>query len=222
MNKLQVTIFIAIILIFAIVLVITQSATLGLDEKEDQQIDLSQIPADITLMPSQNQQQSQSQLQTPQESPLQTFNQQELEQYKTASATATITTSKGTITLELYGEDAPLTVANFIKKAQEGFYEGLNFHRVEDWVVQGGDPSGDGTGGGNMPVEFNNRPFEVGSVGVASRGDGQVQNDAQFFITKKDSSFLNGQYTNFGKVTEGMDVVNQIEIGDTITGIIIQ
>lgn len=73
-----------------------------------------------------------------------------------------------------------------------------------------------------MPVEFNNKPFVVGSVGVASRGDGKVQNDAQFFITKTDSQFLNGQYTNFGIVTKGMDVVNQIEIGDKILGIQLQ
>ena len=218
MNKLQGAIFVAIILIFGIVIVITQSATLGLDKKEDEQISLDEIPQSITLMPSQQQ----SQLQTPQESALQAFNKESLEQYKTASATAVITTPKGTITMQLYGEEAPYTVANFIKKAQEGFYNNLNFHRVEDWVVQGGDPLGNGTGGGNMSVEFNDEPFVVGSVGVASRGDGQVQNDAQFFITKKDSSFLNGQYTNFGIVTDGMVVVESLEIRDTITSITIQ
>jgi len=67
-----------------------------------------------------------------------------------------------------------------------------------------------------MPVEFNTKPFVVGSLGVASRGDGKVQNDAQFFITKKDSPFLNGKYTNFGIVTKGMEIVNKIEIGDKI------
>ncbi|MBP6881930.1 MAG: peptidylprolyl isomerase [Candidatus Levybacteria bacterium] len=145
-----------------------------------------------------------------------------LDQYKTASATAIITTSKGEITLQLYGDVAPYTVANFIKKAKDGFYNGLTFHRVEGWVIQGGDPVGTGTGGGNIAVEFNDKPFVTGSLGSASRGDGKVQNDAQFFITKSDSSHLNGAYTNFGIVTEGMDVVNKIAIGDKITGITIK
>ena len=133
--------------------------------------------------------------------------------------TAIIKTEKGDITLTLYPDDAPKTVANFITKAKSGFYNNLTFHRVEDWVIQGGDPLGTGTGGENMPVEFNTKPFIVGSLGVASRGDGKTQNDAQFFITKKDSPFLNGQYTNFGIVTNGMDVVKNIEIGDKILGI---
>ena len=89
MNKLQVTIFVAIILIFGIVIVITQSATLGLDKKEDEQISLDEIPQSITLMPSQQQ----SQLQTPQESALQAFNKESLEQYKTASATGVSSTT---------------------------------------------------------------------------------------------------------------------------------
>ncbi len=137
----------------------------------------------------------------------------------TATSTAIIKTAKGDITLALYSKDAPNTVNNFITKAKSGFYNNLIFHRVEDWVVQGGDPLGNGTGGGNMPVEFNNKPFIIGSLGIASRGDGKVQNDAQFFITKKDSQFLNGQYTNFGIVTKGMDVVNKLEIGSKILGI---
>lgn len=129
---------------------------------------------------------------------------------------ATISTSKGDIELELYPDVAAKTVENLVEKAKSGFYENLTFHRVEDWVIQGGDPLGNGAGGGNMPVEFNSKPFVVGSVGVASQGDGKVQNDAQFFITKKDASWLNGQYTNFGIVTKGMDVVNNIAIGDKI------
>ncbi len=140
-----------------------------------------------------------------------------------ASKSAVIKTSKGDITISFYAKEAINTVYNFVNKAQGGFYNNLIFHRVEDWVVQGGDPKGDGTGGNsNMLVEFNNHPFVVGSVGVASRGDGKVQNDAQFFITKKESSWLNGQYTNFGIVTKGMDVVDKMEIGDKILGITIQ
>ncbi len=133
--------------------------------------------------------------------------------------TAVIKTDRGNIELTLYPDSEPNTVKNFLAKAKSGFYNNLTFHRVEDWVIQGGDPDGNGTGGGNMPVEFNNKPFVVGAVGVASRGDGKIQNDAQFFITKKDSQFLNGKYTNFGIVTKGMDVVKAIQIGDKILGI---
>lgn len=140
----------------------------------------------------------------------------------TATKAAILKTSKGDIELVLYGPDASKTVTNFITKAKSGFYKNLTFHRVEDWVVQGGDPLGNGTGGGNMPVEFNNHPFVVGSLGVASRGDGQVQNDAQFFITKRDAAWLNGQYTNFGIVTKGMDIVEKLAIGDKILGITIE
>lgn len=138
---------------------------------------------------------------------------------ETKSSTVTIKTSKGDIVLSLYPDVAPKTVENFVNKSKSGFYNNLTFHRVEDWVIQGGDPKGNGTGGGDMPVEFNTKPFIVGSLGVASRGDGKIQNDAQFFITKKESSWLNGQYTNFGIVTKGMDVVNKMEIGDKILGI---
>lgn len=138
------------------------------------------------------------------------------------AVTAVIKTERGDIAIILYPTDAPNTVNNFLQKSKSGFYNNLIFHRVEDWVIQGGDPLGNGTGGGNIPVEFNNKPFVIGAVGVASRGDGKVQNDAQFFITKKDSQFLNGQYTNFGIVKSGMDVVNNIEIGSKILGITLQ
>lgn len=135
---------------------------------------------------------------------------------------ATIKTTKGNIVIELYPNNAPKTVENFANKADVGFYDNLTFHRVEDWVVQGGDPKGDGTGGGQIPTELNNKPFVVGSLGVARRGDIKVSNDAQFFITKKTSPHLNGQYTNFGIVTKGMDVVDKIEIGDKILGITLE
>lgn len=135
------------------------------------------------------------------------------------SVTATIKTSKGNIELTLYPQKAPNTVANFVKKSQESYYKNLIFHRVEDWVVQGGDPDGNGTGGGNMSTELNSQPFVIGSLGVARGGDIRISNDSQFFITKTDASWLNGQYTNFGKVIDGMDVVNQLEIGDRILDI---
>jgi len=136
--------------------------------------------------------------------------------------TATIHTEKGDIVLSLYTSDAPNTVINFVKKAAGGYYNNLTFHRVEDWVIQGGDPKGDGTGGGNMTTELNNKPFVTGSLGVARAGDIRVSNDSQFFITKNDAPSLNGQYTNFGMVTSGMDVVSKIAIGDKILGITVQ
>lgn len=138
---------------------------------------------------------------------------------QTEVTSATIKTAKGDIEIAFYTKEAPNTVQNFVRKAKSGFYNNLTFHRVEDWVVQGGDPLGNGTGGGNMPVEFNDKSFVVGAVGIASRGDGKVQNDSQFFIVKTDAQFLNGKYTNFGIVTKGMDVVNKISIGDKILGI---
>jgi len=138
---------------------------------------------------------------------------------ETNSNKAVIKTDRGNIELILYPQDAPNTVANFVQKAKSGFYNNLIFHRVEDWVIQGGDPLGNGTGGGKIPTELNNKPFVVGSLGVARGQDINISNDAQFFITKKDSQFLNGQYANFGIVTKGMDVVNKIQIGDKILGI---
>ena len=136
--------------------------------------------------------------------------------------TVIIKTSKGNIEFTLYPKEAPSTVNNFIQKAKSGFYNNLIFHRVEDWVIQGGDPLGNGTGGGNMKTELNNKPFVVGSLGVARGQDISVSNDSQFFFTKTDASWLNGQYTNFGIVTNGIDVVNKIQIGDKIFGITLQ
>ncbi|MBI3070102.1 MAG: peptidylprolyl isomerase, partial [Candidatus Levybacteria bacterium] len=133
--------------------------------------------------------------------------------------TVILKTSKGDIELTLFLQDAPNSAKNFTDKARSGFYQNLTFHRVEDWVVQGGDPNGDGTGGGKMPTELNQKPFVPGSLGIARGSDIRISNDAQFFITKKEASWLNGQYTNFGIVTKGMEVAEQIQIGDKILGI---
>jgi peptidyl-prolyl cis-trans isomerase B (cyclophilin B) len=138
-----------------------------------------------------------------------------------ASVSATIHTSKGDIDLTLFGDQAPNTVRNFILKADTNYYKGLIFHRVENWVIQGGDPNGNGTGGGQMAAEQTTAPFVEGSLGVARGSNPQINNDSQFFITKTDASWLNGQYTNFGIVTSGMDVVDNIQIGDKILGITI-
>jgi peptidyl-prolyl cis-trans isomerase B (cyclophilin B) len=136
-----------------------------------------------------------------------------------------IETSKGRIVLQLFTDPSAHvagTILNFAQKAQSGYFNNLTFHRVEDWVIQGGDPQGTGTGGGDMNSEYNNIPFGAGSLGVARSMDPSKNNDSQFFITKSASPHLNGQYTNWGQVIEGMDVVNQIAIGDTITGITVE
>lgn len=138
-----------------------------------------------------------------------------------ASISAVIETSKGNIDIALDGKDAPNTVRNFMSKAESNFYNNLIFHRVEDWVIQGGDPNGDGTGGGQMAAEKTTTPFVVGSIGVARGSDPTINNASQFFITKTAADWLDGQYTNFGIVTGGMDVVNNIAIGDKILGITI-
>ncbi|HEV2010517.1 MAG TPA: peptidylprolyl isomerase [Candidatus Limnocylindria bacterium] len=122
----------------------------------------------------------------------------------------------GSFTIALRTDKAPTTVANFVDKAKAGFYDGKTFHRVEDWVVQGGDPDGTGRGGGKMPSELNDLPFSKGAAGIARGPDSKVNNDAQFFVVKSDASWLNNQYTNFGQVTSGQDVVNGIRIGDKI------
>jgi peptidyl-prolyl cis-trans isomerase B (cyclophilin B) len=135
---------------------------------------------------------------------------------------AVIKTSKGDITVKLYPDSAPKTVANFGTKATNDYYKNLTFHRVENWVIQGGDPLGTGTGGGSMPTELSQVPFKEGSLGVARGGDIKISNDSQFFICTKDCSWLSGQYTNFGEVLEGMEIAKKIAIGDKILGITLQ
>ncbi len=128
-----------------------------------------------------------------------------------------IETPKGTIVCSLATDAAANvqgTIANFEMKANAGFFNGLKFHRVEGWVIQGGDPTGTGSGGGKMPAEYNSLPFNEGALGVARGPDKSRNSDCQFFIVKNNSSFLNGEYTNWGQVTEGMDVVKKIAIGD--------
>jgi peptidyl-prolyl cis-trans isomerase B (cyclophilin B) len=129
----------------------------------------------------------------------------------------TIDTAKGCIVAKLHTQaDAGVgqTIANFEGKANKGEFDGRTFHRVEDWVIQGGDPLGNGTGGGDMPSEYNQLPFNAGALGVARGPDPKINNDSQFFITKSDAPHLNGQYTNWGQVSKGMEVVNQIAVGD--------
>lgn len=136
---------------------------------------------------------------------------------------AVIVTDKGTIEFELFADKAPKTVSNFIYLAQQGFYNGLTFHRVEPgFVIQGGDPSGNGTGGPGY--SFEDEPvvgeYEKGVVAMANSGPDT--NGSQFFICLDDlSQMLGKQYNLFGKVTSGMDVVEKIAVGDKMTSVTI-
>ena len=124
----------------------------------------------------------------------------------------------GVIKLELDEGTAPITVANFIKLAQSGFYDGLTFHRIMDgFMIQGGDPKGNGTGGADEKIrgEFlqNGDPNPISHVkGVISMARSQDPDSAssQFFITVADATFLDGGYAAFGRVTEGMEIAEQI------------
>lgn len=125
----------------------------------------------------------------------------------------------GTIQLELYPNKAPITVANFEKLVKAGFYDGLTFHRVvKGFMIQGGDPKGDGTGGSDETIkgEFlrnnykgNDIKHERGVISMA-RSNSYDSASSQFFIVHEDSTFLDGDYAAFGRVTDGMDVVDKI------------
>lgn len=126
--------------------------------------------------------------------------------------TASIETDFGTIEIELWPDSAPLHVANFRKLARAGFYRGTGFHRiVPGFVIQGGCPEGDGTGGPGwtVPAEFNARRHVKGVVSMA-RSAHPDSAGSQFFICLGDAPHLDGQYSAFGRVTAGMDVVEQI------------
>lgn len=124
----------------------------------------------------------------------------------------------GTITVELDGEAAPITVENFVSLAKDGFYDGLTFHRImEGFMMQGGDPNGNGTGGSGTTIkgEFsengvqNDLSHTRGAISMARSMD-KDSASSQFFIVHQDSTFLDGSYAAFGYVTEGMDVVDAI------------
>ena len=135
-----------------------------------------------------------------------------------------IETDKGRIVAQLYTDasaNVAKTIANFEQKANAGEFNGRVFHRVENWVIQGGDPTGTGSGGGTMPSEYNQITFKAGALGIARGPDPAINNDSQFFIVKSDSPHLDTQYTNWGQVIEGMDVVNKIAIGDKMNKVTI-
>jgi cyclophilin family peptidyl-prolyl cis-trans isomerase/HEAT repeat protein len=124
---------------------------------------------------------------------------------------------RGRIVLELFAEDAPLTVANFMDLTERGYFDGLTFHRVvPNFVIQGGDPRGDGWGGPGHQIrcEMNRRPYVRGTLGMAL--DGKDTGGSQFFITHTPQPHLDGGYTVFGRVVEGMGVVDQVVQGEVI------
>ncbi len=124
----------------------------------------------------------------------------------------------GTIALELDADTAPITVDNFLKLAEEGFYDGLTFHRIiSGFMIQGGDPGGNGTGGSDETIkgEFSQNGIEndishVRGVISMARSNDPDSASSQFFIVHEDSTFLDGEYAAFGRVTDGMEVVDQI------------
>lgn len=173
---------------------------------------------------SQNQKNAQAQQQQQQQKANLLYPQTE---WDTTATQAAIHTEKGDIVIQLYGQDAPHTVTNFATLAKKGYYDGLTFHRVEPgFVIQGGDPNGDGTGGRSIygdtfPDELNastpsyQAGYLAGVVAMANRGPNT--NGSQFFIMLADNTSLAKNYTIFGKVTSGMDVVQKIAVGDKMT-----
>ena len=133
---------------------------------------------------------------------------------------ATMETEKGTIILELFPNEAPGTVANFEKLANSEFYDGLTFHRViPNFVIQGGDPNGNGTGGPGYTIncETEGNPHKHGTGALSMAHAGKDTGGSQFFITHSPQPHLDGVHTVFGQVIEGMDVVNAIRQGDKMT-----
>jgi len=139
--------------------------------------------------------------------------------------TATLDTSRGTIVCDLFTKDAPKTVNNFVFLAREGFYDGTTFHRViNDFMVQGGDPTGTGRGGPGYRFEdeLKNNPnkHKVGSLSMANAGPNT--NGSQFFITHVATDWLDGKHTVFGEVRDGQDVVNSVKQGDRLNKVTIE
>jgi len=140
--------------------------------------------------------------------------------------TGEIHTAKGVMKVEFFDQDAPITVANFVKLAKSGYYDGLNFHRViADFVIQGGCPDGSGAGGPGYSIKCETKnPSQYHDRGVLSMAHrGKDTGGSQFFIchSRKNTAGLDGKHTCFGKVTEGIEVVDLIRQGDKITKIVI-
>lgn len=135
---------------------------------------------------------------------------------------ARIETDKGDIELTLFEKEAPKTVANFEKLAKSGYYDGLTFHRViPDFVIQGGCPKGDGTGGPGYTIKCEINPHKHGTGALSMAHAGKDTGGSQFFITHSPQPHLDGVHTVFGKVVKGMDVVNTISAGDVMRKVIV-
>ncbi|TAE22850.1 MAG: peptidylprolyl isomerase [Cytophagales bacterium] len=137
---------------------------------------------------------------------------------------AEMRTDKGTMTIEFFEKDAPNTVANFVKLAESGYYDGIKFHRVIDnFMIQGGDPSGTGAGGPGYSIDCEltgeNQYHDRGVLSMAHRG--RNTGGSQFFIchNRQNTAHLDRNHTVFGKVVEGLDIIDQIQQGDKIQGI---
>ena len=138
--------------------------------------------------------------------------------------TATIDTNKGKLVLELFAADAPITVNNFVSLARDGFYDGLTFHRIiPGFMAQGGDPTGTGSGGPGYSFEDEFSPKLAHGIGTLSMANsGPNTNGSQFFITYAPQPHLNGRHSVFGQLTEGMDVLQKLENGDTMEKVTIE
>jgi cyclophilin family peptidyl-prolyl cis-trans isomerase len=132
-------------------------------------------------------------------------------------STAVVTTNKGVFELELFDADAPKTVANFVKLSKDGFYDGVIFHRViPDFMIQGGDPTGTGMGGPGYQFEDEANDHGVDRGVIAMANSGPNTNGSQFFIvTAQACPWLNGLHTVFGRVSSGMDVIDEIGSAET-------
>jgi peptidyl-prolyl cis-trans isomerase B (cyclophilin B) len=138
--------------------------------------------------------------------------------------TATLETTRGQIVCELFAKEAPKTVNNFVFLANEKFYDGTVFHRViNDFMIQGGDPKGTGTGGPGYKFEDETKGsphrHKVGTLSMANAGPNT--NGSQFFITHVATDWLDGKHTVFGQVTKGQDVVNAVKMGDKLVSVTI-
>ncbi len=213
------------IIVLAVVLGIILLATKTNTSNSTAPIDLNLNPSPSPMLqtsPQQNQPTPPSSAQT---SPLPSIS-------PISATRATISTAKGDIVVEFYPQDAPKTVTNFATLAKSGFYNGLSFHRVEPgFVIQGGDPKGDGTGGTsiygstfedelNPETQSYKDGYKEGVLAMANRGPNT--NSSQFFIMLADNDTLPKNYTIFGKVTSGMDVVKKIVVGDKMTKVTVE
>ena len=136
---------------------------------------------------------------------------------------AIIETEKGNIELILFENEAPNTVTNFVKLAKSGFYDGLTFHRViPDFVIQGGCPKGNGTGGPGYTIKCEINPHKHGTGALSMAHAGKDTGGSQFFITHSPQPHLDGVHTVFGKVVKGMEVVKEIKPGDVMRKVIIR